>query len=73
MKMKHVDLHPDDYLPQPPPQDIVQRYGVAIVGCGRIVQNAHLSAYRKFGYRVVAVCDVVEEKARKVANRNPPG
>ena len=65
--MKNVDLHPDDYLPQPPPQDIVQRYGIAIVGCGNIAQYIHLPAYRKFGYRIVAACDVVEEKARKVA------
>lgn len=46
---------------------MVQDYGIAIVGCGNIAQNTHLPAYRKFGYRVVAACDVVEEKARNAA------
>ena len=38
-----------------------------MVGCGNIARNTHLPAYRKFGYRVVAACDVIEEKARTVA------
>ena len=65
--MKHIELHPEDYLPAAPPQEIVQRYGIAIIGCGNIARNTHLPAYRKFGYRVVAACDVIEEKARTVA------
>lgn len=65
--MEYVDLRPEDYRPVPPPDEIKQRYGIAVVGCGGIVQHAHLPAYRSFGYRVVAACDVVEEKARHVA------
>ena len=65
--MQQIELHPEDYLPAAPPQEIVQRYGIAIVGCGNIARNTHLPAYHKFGYRVVAACDVIEEKARAVA------
>ena len=63
-----IDLSPDDYLPAPPPPDIVERYGIAIVGCGGVAQGAHLPAYRQFGYRVVAACDIVEEKASQAAS-----
>ena len=65
--MQRIELHPEDYLPAAPPQEIVQRYGIAIVGCGNIARNTHLPAYSKFGYRVVAACDVIEEKAQTVA------
>ncbi len=37
------------------------------MGCGSIVRQAHLPAYRKFGYRVVACCDIFEENARSLA------
>ena len=37
------------------------------MGCGGIAQNAHLPSYAKFGYRVVAVCDIVEQSARRAA------
>ena len=33
LRMKRVELHPDDYLPSAPPPDILERYGIAIVGC----------------------------------------
>lgn len=65
--MKRIELHPEDYLPASPPQEIVQRYGIAIIGCGNIARNTHLPAYDKFGYRIVAACDVIEEKAQTVA------
>ena len=65
--MQQIELHPDDYLPASPPQEVVQRYGIAVVGCGNIARNTHLPAYHKFGYRVVAACDVIEEKAQTVA------
>lgn len=32
--------------------------GIGIVGCGRIVRDAHLSAYRKYGLRVAGVYDI---------------
>jgi len=62
-------LSPADYRPAPPPPEIARRYGIAIVGCGSIVRFAHLPAYRDFGYRVVAVCDLVEENARRAAEQ----
>ena len=65
--MQRIELHPEDYLPAAPPQEIVQRYGIAIVGCGNIARNTHLPAYSKFGYRIVAACDVIEERAQMVA------
>ncbi|MEU5896771.1 Gfo/Idh/MocA family protein [Streptomyces venezuelae] len=43
--------------------------GIAVVGCGNIAVEAHLPAYARYGYRVVAVCDVVPEKARAAAER----
>ena len=45
----------------------MDRYGIAIVGCGGIAQHAHLPAYAKFGYRIVAACDLLEERARSAA------
>jgi predicted dehydrogenase len=49
------------YQPRKP-----KRYDPAIglIACGNIT-HAHLTAYRTAGYRVVALCDLVEEKARK--------
>jgi predicted dehydrogenase len=44
-------------------------YGIGIIGCGSIVNHAHLPAYRKFGFRVVACCDIREEAARQTAER----
>ena len=64
-----VDLRPLDYMPAPPPTDVVERYGVAVVGCGDVAQGAHLPSYRRFGYRVVAACDIVEEKAGQAASQ----
>ena len=65
--MESVDLRPADYAPAPPSANVVQRYGIAIVGCGGIAQSSHLPAYAKFGYRVVATCDLVEGNARRAA------
>ena len=65
--MKRVELHPDDYLPSAPPPDILERYGIAIVGCGGIARRVHLPAYRKYGYRVTAACDLIEDLARTAA------
>lgn len=42
-------------------------YGIGSVGCGGIVQYAHMPAYRKAGFRPVAVFDVNREAAETVA------
>ena len=68
MRRKRVELPPEDYLPAAPPRDVLGRYGVAVVGCGGIARGVHLPAYRKYGYRVTAVCDVVEDLAREAAS-----
>ncbi len=44
-------------------------YGIGIIGCGGIVNHAHLPAYQKFGFRVVACCDIREEAAKQTAQR----
>lgn len=62
-------LTPDRYRPQPPPADVIQQYPIGVVGCGGIMRGAHLPAYRTFGYRVLATCDVVEENARRAAEQ----
>lgn len=54
----------DDYFPHPPAD---KDYGIGIVGCGSIVRGAHLPAYQKCGYRVVACCDISAESARSAA------
>lgn len=56
-----------DYLPQLPEDVDPDRYGIGLVGCGTIANQAHLPAYRKIGLRVVACCDVNEEAARRTA------
>ncbi len=56
-------LSPADYQPTPPER---RDYGIGIVGCGGIVRNAHLPAYRLFGYRVVGCCDIDPEAVRAV-------
>nr|MBP8123425.1 Gfo/Idh/MocA family oxidoreductase [Caldilineaceae bacterium] len=42
-------------------------YGIGSIGCGGIVQQAHMPAYRKAGFNIVAVYDVNGETAAKVA------
>jgi len=64
-----ITIEPQEYRPAPPDAEITARYGIGIVGCGTIVRQAHLPAYRNFGYRVVAVCDIVEEAARSTAEQ----
>ena len=58
------DLQPSDYQPDLPSE---LRFGVGFVGCGNIVQRSQMPAYKRAGYRVVACCDLTEEKARSVA------
>src|SRR5947199_9682028 len=56
-----LELDPEEYQPQPPTK---RDYGIGVIGCGGIARGAHLPAYRKFGYRVVACCDLSEEAMR---------
>jgi predicted dehydrogenase len=42
--------------------------GIGIVGCGAIVEQGHLPAYRQAGLRVVAVHDADMERAHAVAH-----
>ena len=49
-----------DYLPRDPRH---YRPGIGVIGCGNIAAD-HLAAYQRAGYRVVALCDLVEARAR---------
>lgn len=42
-------------------------YGIGSIGCGGIVQYAHMPAYKKAGFRTVAAYDLERENAEKVA------
>ena len=42
---------------------------IGLIGCGRIAFEAHLPVYEKYGVDVVAVCDLVEEKAKRAAEK----
>lgn len=41
-------------------------YGIGFIGCGGIVQYAHIAAYKKAGFRMVAAYDIKREAAEKV-------
>ncbi|MBI4530591.1 MAG: Gfo/Idh/MocA family oxidoreductase [Candidatus Latescibacteria bacterium] len=56
--MRTVTLRPEDYQPHTPAK---RDYGISVVGCGGIANGAHLPAYQKFGYRVLACCDIRPE------------
>lgn len=53
-------------IPPPAKSD----YGIGIVGCGGIVNYAHLPAYRDAGFNVVAVYDTDAEAAHTTANQH---
>lgn len=53
-----------DYKPHLPPKT---DYGIGVIGCGGIVNYAHLVAYRNNGLKVVACYDVNAEAAQKTA------
>ncbi len=53
-----------DYIPKLPPKT---DYGIGIVGCGGIVNYAHLVAYKKHGLNVVACYDVNLDAAQRTA------
>jgi predicted dehydrogenase len=56
-----LDLNPEEYQPQAPAR---RDHGIGLIGCGGIARGAHLPAYQKFGYPVVACCDLDEEAMR---------
>ena len=51
-------------LPYRPRDPKSYRPKIGLIGCGGITQ-AHLTAYKKADYNVVALCDLVEENARR--------
>ena len=61
----NFELLPEDYLAQPPSQAAL---GIGIVGCGSIVRQAHLPAYRAWKLPVVACCDLNSQVAGEVAH-----
>jgi predicted dehydrogenase len=59
-------------LPYQPPRPQAYRPAIGVIGCGGIAVQ-HLNAYRHAGYRVVALCDRTESKARKYQAQFYPG
>jgi predicted dehydrogenase len=51
-----------DYLPRSPKE---KSYGIGIIGCGAIVRNTHIPAYRAMGWKIMGVADPFEENAKK--------
>ena len=48
------------------------RYTVAVIGCGRIAENAHFPALSKIeGVYVKYACDIIREKAEKMREKYP--
>src|ERR1700741_1285826 len=56
-----------DYKPKLPRR---LNYGIGIVGAGGIVNYAHLPAYKKAGFKVVAITDQNREKAERTAKEH---
>ena len=47
-------------------------YTIAVIGCGRIAQNAHFPALSKIpGVKVKYACDLIPEKAEKIKSAYP--
>ncbi|MEM4168888.1 MAG: Gfo/Idh/MocA family oxidoreductase [Thermoproteota archaeon] len=42
---------------------------MAVIGCGNIANYAHLPNVLKIGQKLVATCDIIEEKARQAAEK----
>jgi predicted dehydrogenase len=55
-----------DAIPLPERTD----YGIGVIGCGGIVNYAHLPAYRQAGFRVVACYDQDPEAAQRTAEQH---
>ena len=55
-----------DYKPELPGK---ADYGIGMIGSGQIVNQAHLPAYRKAGFRVLAITDIDPAAANETAAR----
>jgi predicted dehydrogenase len=55
-----------DEIPLPPKTD----YGIGVIGCGGIVNYAHLPAYKTSGFRVLACYDRDQEAAERTAREH---
>lgn len=66
MNTSAFELRPEDYRPKASRH---KDLGLGIVGCGEIVQVAHLAAYRACGYNVVVACDI-DPKALEIIQRD---
>ena len=51
-------------LPYQPPDPKTYRPAIGLIACGGITQT-HLTAYKAAGYNVVALCDLIKERAEK--------
>jgi predicted dehydrogenase len=60
-----TDLSKIEWRPKIPAK---KDYGIAHVGCGGIVQYAHMPAYQKAGFKIVGVYDINREAAQKVSD-----
>jgi predicted dehydrogenase len=59
-------LTPEEYQPTYISR-FADRFGIGIVGCGSVVRTAHLPAYARYGYRILAACDIQPDRAQAVA------
>lgn len=56
-------------LPVLPRLEKPDRYGIALIGAGAIVNAAHLPAYHKAGFRVEGIMDLDRQRATQAASR----
>lgn len=56
-----TEISPDLHVAYQPRLPSTYRPGIGIIGCGGIVRNAHLPAYKKYGLQVVGVYDISAE------------
>jgi predicted dehydrogenase len=54
---------PAPVLPYQPPRPKKYNPPIAVIGCGGIATNGHLPAYKEMGLNVVAVCDLIKDRA----------
>jgi predicted dehydrogenase len=66
MHMKLASYEISDRITLPPKAD----YGIGIIGCGGIVNYAHLPAYKAHGLNVVACYDPSQQAAEKTAREH---
>lgn len=60
-----MKLPPIDYMPDVRPF----AGGIGVIGAGGIVRDAHLPAYKKAGFRVAGICDVLKPAADAAAGK----